>query len=481
MSDYYDILIVGAGPAGMGLAHRATQIMPDYSIGIIEKGRPALKRRCIAQEGMLCPETSCGPCNIMTGVGGAGTRSDGKLLLCPEIGGDLQQYFGGDKKKAYELIDRLDEEIWTKYDPEVETSFVGGTKEEMYELRRKARVLGMDFLVSKQKHIGSDNLPTLIQSFMEDLKGRDVDFRTQTTVDDILFEEKEGGYKKAVGVKLENGEEIRAKYVALCVGRSGHDWIINLADKNGISYLHRPIDIGVRVEVLKDVMDPITDISYDFKLHITAKPSGNKVRTFCTNPGGEVAKEDYPGEKIVSVNGHSKKGKKTENTNFALLTTISFTKPLANSHEYGRHVGETGYTLGGGKVLLQRLGDLRNFRRSKQKDIDKNLVQPTLSRDNYCPGDLDLLLGGKITRNLLSGFEQLAKIIPGIDNDETLLYAPEIKKYSARFTIDENFMTNIQNLFVAGDGAGLSRDIVNSNATGWLAAMGISRLEKDKK
>jgi uncharacterized FAD-dependent dehydrogenase len=297
-----------------------------------------------------------------------------------------------------------------------------------------------------------------------------IDFMLNTHVADLIIEEERGnGRKVCRGVITANGDEIRARHTISAPGRVGAAGVDEMIKKHGIEAEYVGIDVGVRVEVLAITMNPVTKINRDPKFHIMTKRYDDFARTFCTNERGFVVKEVYEG--FIGVNGHSLRSKKSENTNFSFLVRVELTKPVENTTRYGRSIAKLATTIGGGKPIVQRMGDLRRGRRSTWHGIKRNLVQNTLT--DVTPGDISMALPHRITMDIIEGLEKLNEIIPGVASDSTLLYAPEIKFYAMRVKVDKNMETSVKNLFVAGDGAGLSRDIVNAAATGVLAARGV--------
>lgn len=269
------------------------------------------------------------------------------------------------------------------------------------------------------------------------------------------------------------GELIKTKYIIVAPGRGNADWFLKISEKIGLKANHGPIDVGVRVEVPSIIMESITEINHDPKFHIYTNTYDDFVRTFCTNPYGFVVEENY-GD-IVGVNGHSMADKKSENTNFSFLTRIELTEPVENTTSYGKSIAKLTTTLGGGKPLLQRLGDLKRGRRSTWDRLKKSSFDPTLKQ--ITPGDIAMALPHRIVTNIIEGLEKLDKVIPGVSDDHTLLYAPEIKYYAMKTNVNSDLETSVSDIFVAGDGAGLSRDVTNACATGILAARGILKKE----
>ncbi|MDD4331454.1 MAG: NAD(P)/FAD-dependent oxidoreductase [Methanosarcinaceae archaeon] len=461
----YDVIIVGAGPAGMFAAGELAE--KKLRCLLIDMGRDIDKRRCPMDEKGYC--THCTPCDIMCGVGGCGTFSDGTLNLRPDIGGDLVE-FTGDQGKAWELVDHVDK-VFLKCGAPLEPS-LSLESPEIEKLKRRAASVGARFIEIKQRHIGSDNAPAVIGKFKQLLEELGVEFLLESQVKDLLI--KAG---KIQGVLLASETPIFASYVLLAPGRRGCDWVSEMVTGHGIKASYGGIDIGVRVEVPAIIMDPVTKINRDPKFHIQTRRYDDFVRTFCTNMRGYVVKEEY--EDFIATNGHSMANVESKNTNFAFLARIELTKPMENTTKYARSIAKLATTIGGGKPVLQRMGDLRRGRRSTPERLARNLVINTLK--DVTPGDISMALPHRIVMDIIEGLETLNEIIPGVASDSTLLYAPEVKFYAMRLEVDRKMETNIQNLFAAGDGAGLSRDIVNAAATGILAAQGIFEKEAKKR
>ncbi|MDP6459844.1 MAG: NAD(P)/FAD-dependent oxidoreductase [Candidatus Hydrothermarchaeota archaeon] len=447
----YDVVVIGAGPAGMFAAYELTS-NSDLKVLIVEMGKDVSKRICPMEKTNVC--VKCNPCHIMSGIGGAGGLSDGTLNLRPDIGGDLQEFTG--EEESWDLVKYVDK-IYVKHGTPSKLYKASNTEE--VELSRKAASAGTEFIQIPQRHIGSDHTPEVIESLAKDLKKKGVDFLLQTSVEDILNSE----------LKLSNNKTIKTKYILAAPGRSGASWIVDQAKKLELRIRHGPIDVGVRVEVPGIVMGPVCRINRDPKFHIITQTYDDFVRTFCVNHRGYVVKEVY--KDYVGVNGHSLRGKRSGNTNFAFLTKIELTEPVENSTLYGETIAKTATTIGGGNPLIQRLGDLRRGRRSTWKRIDRGQVTPTLR--GVTPGDVSMVMPHRIVTNILEGLEKLDKVIPGVASDSTLLYAPEIKFYAMRVKVGKSMETSRPNLFAAGDGAGVSRGLIIASATGIMAARGI--------
>lgn len=451
----YDAIIVGAGPAGMFAAY---ELAGKMAVLVIDLGRDIKDRECKMKRRGIC--THCDPCDIMCGVGGAGTYSDGTLNLRPDIGGDLAEQTG-DPEYAWQLVDFVDK-VFLKYGAPDHLYIPKG--EEVEQLKRRAASVGARFIEIVQRHIGSDNAPLVIANFEKDMKDKGVKFMLDTKVEDLLIED-----NICKGIVLNDGTKITSRFTVIAPGRVGAKWIDEILHKHKIEAKYAPIDVGVRVEVPSIIMDPITYINHDPKFHIQTKTYDDFVRTFCTNERGFVVKEEY--EDFIATNGHSMTNERSDNTNFAFLVRVELTEPIENTVRYGRSIAKLATTIGGGKPVLQRMGDLRRGRRSTGKRLKKNQVINTLK--DVTPGDISMALPHRIVTDIREGLEVLNEIIPGVAADSTLLYAPEIKFYSMQVIVNTDMESSITNLFAAGDGAGLSRDIVNAAATGVIAGRGI--------
>lgn len=459
----FDVIIVGAGPGGMFASYK---LAGKLKTAIFEMGRDISRRKCPSDlSESYC--TKCNPCNITSGVGGAGGLSDGKLnYVHPEYPSSFS--VGGD-------FDFLDPNYLIEKMKEVDDIFLKhGAPDELYgddlnkieDFLKKANAAGIEFVPLRQRHVGSDELPKVVKSIEDKLKKDGVKIYTRKTVVDI-------DPKKKV-VRTEKGEEFGYDYLIIAVGRSGANWLEKWAKEYNLEVAEnsKAIDVGVRVEVPASIMDDITSAIYDPKLRVVTKRHDDYMRTFCTCPRGWVIREDY-GD-FCLVNGHSKAKEKTSNTNFALLGHYEFTEPFDEPNEWGRDLARITTKLGGGNPIVQRLKDLRLGRRSTESRIKNNrLVQPTLK--TAIPGDISLAYPGRAIDDILDALERLDKVIPGVADDSTLLYAPEVKFYSLKLKVDEWMRTNIPYIYAIGDGAGVSRGIVGAAVTGLIAAEGILR------
>ena len=461
----YDVVIVGAGPAGLFSAYELCK-NKNLKILLLDKGKLAKNRTCPMKKNNKC--VNCNPCAILSGYGGAGTFSDGKLNFIPKLGkSDLFKYM--DISEAYQIIDDT-EKIFNEF--KMDSKVYPTNMEEAHDLEEKIARLGANLLIIKQKHLGSDMLPTYIENFTDYLKNNGIDILENADVIDII---EENNNYKTVYMNNKNKKEVESKYVIVAPGRTGAKWVQELADKYKIDYTSQSIEIGVRVEVRKEILAPITDVIYDPTIFIRTDTYNDQIRTFCTNPGGFVAKENYNG--YICVNGHALKEVKSNNSNFAFISKVNLTEPVTNTREYGECIAKIANTLGAGKPIIQTLRDLKMGRRSNMDRIKKGFIEPTLK--DVVAGDLALVLPHRIIKNIIEGLETLDKIIPGVNNGETLLYGPEIKFFSNEITTNNKMKLENHNIYFIGDGAGKAGNIVTAAATGLIAARDI--LENNNK
>jgi uncharacterized FAD-dependent dehydrogenase len=452
-----DVVIIGAGPAGL---FAAAKLASHLKVIIIDKGRGMEGRACIALKKRTCKK--CSPCNITGGLGGAGGLSDGKLNLRPDIGGNLEEFVSNEE--AWDIINEIDEFFLKHGAPD---ELYAPSDEEIAEILKKSAASGIKFIPIVQRHIGSDKTPDVINSIKKELEELGVIFLLETNVLDIIAD---GRIKGVVAQdKNENEFKIKCDYVMAAPGRVGAYWLSDQLKKLNVPIKYNPVDIGVRVEVPQIVMDYITNIEWDPKFHITTKTYDDFVRTFCVCPKGFIVEEVY--DSFVGVNGHSMREKVSENTNFAFLVRVELTEPTENTSAYAFSVASITNILGSGKPIIQRLGDLKRGRRSTWKRIEKSNVSPTFK--NVVPGDIAMALPNRLVIDIIEGLEALDEVIPGVASDSTLLYAPEIKLYAMRTDVDRGMKTRVEGLYVAGDGAGVSRGIVGAAATGIIAAKSI--------
>ncbi len=449
----FDVIIVGGGPAGLFSAYHLVE-HSNLKVLMLEKGKKPLARKCPNHNLQKC--VGCQPCNILSGVGGAGLYSDGKLNFIPRLGKtDLTQFMPLSSAQA--LIDET-EAIFTKFG--MDGAIYPTNMDQAKEIRKDAKRFGIDLMLIKQKHLGSDNLPKYIADMASYIESKGMVLQTSEEVLDIISED-----GKVMGV-ITNKRAYQADNVILAPGRIGANWVGGLAQKHGINVSQRGIEVGVRVEVHNDIMDDLCNIIYDPTFFIRTAKYDDLTRTFCTNQGGFISLENY--KDFVCVNGHAYTGKKSSNTNFAFLSKVVLTEPVTDNQAYGESIGHLSAIIGGGKPILQRFGDLKRGRRSTWNRIRKGYIEPTMT--NVVCGDIAMALPERILSNLIEGLEALNLVIPGVSNDETLLYSPEIKFFATQIETDNDLETAIKGMYVAGDGPGVAGNIVSAAATGLIPA-----------
>ena len=439
MNEIYDVLLIGAGSAGLFAADRLAE--SGQNVLVVDRGDEPEKRK-----------------DMNFGVGGAGTYSDGKLNLTHRIGGDPQS-FGRTATEVETYIEKIDA-VFTENG--VDGGYSGTDGKSLQELMRKAHAVGVDFIYAKQRHIGTDRLHVVMNRFYKRLTERGIKFLLNFRIRSI--EKKDG-----IFILSGDSEKLQARAVIAAPGRAGAYWLREQAKKLNIKNMYGPIDVGVRVEFPADIYAEIAKVMYDAKFRLYTKSYDDLVRTFCTNPNGYIVKEKF--DDFVLVNGHANWSSKTNNTNFALLSRVSLTDPVEDTTKYGRDIARLATTIGGGKPILQRLRDFVNGRRSTWDRIAKSAVSPTLT--DVTPGDIAMAFPQRIVTNLMEGLNILNHIISGLESNSTLLYAPEIKFYDTKYQVSPKLETNLKNFFVAGDASGHSRGIIYSAVTGILAAEGV--------
>ncbi len=456
----YDVAIVGAGPAGLfaALTLAWESSRGRARIALLDAGLPAARRRCPLRERGVCPR--CRPCHLLQGVGGAGALSSGIINLRPDVGGELDRLLGS-WDEAMKLIETVDR-VFLRFGAPRDRLFEPDPSR-VAELERRAVKAGAKFIPIRQRHMGTDNTVKVIAAMERFLLEHRVEIHTLTRVERV---EPSGS-----GFTLHTSRgRLEARTVILAPGRSGAAWLKQEAARLGIETEPGPLDVGVRVEVPYTVMEPLTSVVWDPKVVIHTRTYDDRVRTFCTNPGGYVVEEVYE-DGVVGVNGETYASRRSRNTNFAFLVTIKLTDPLEDPLDYGRSIARMATKLGGGRPLVQRLGDLEAGRRSTWDRISRSVVEPTLR--NATPGDISMALPHRVLTDILEGLQRLDDLAPGVWSKHTLLYAPEVKYYSLRVRVNPKTMeTSVPGIYAAGDGAGLSRGINVAAATGILAARG---------
>lgn len=449
-----DICIIGAGPAGL---FTALQIHGKRDYLILEKGKKINERKCPRELTGVCNQ--CNPCNITSGVGGAGTTSDGKITLTPEFGGNLHEYFTTSELNKYiEYIDN----IFVKYGAP-ENSLFKPDNEISKNLIKEGNKHGIRILPAVYRHLGTDGSKIVISNIFNEIKDN---VMTEKNIINISLNK-----NKEFVVETEDGDLITSNKLVVATGREGSSQTTLLLNKLGIQSKSLAVDVGVRVETSASILKDLTDNFYEVKCLYNTPTYDDRVRTFCMCPYGEVTTEFNKTENVITVNGHSNRFKKTDNTNFALLVSKNFTEPFKDPNSYASHIARLANLLSDGGVLIQRLGDLRNGRRSTESRINRGVVKPTLQAS---PGDLSLVLPHRHLVSILETLYVLNYIFPGINNNDTLLYGVEIKLYSNKYNVKKTMESeDMENLFIIGDGSGITRSICQSAITGVIAGQSL--------
>lgn len=455
----YDVIIVGGGPAGIFAALELCQ-QANLDVLILEKGRDIEKRVCpILGTDKSCPP--CVPCSQVSGWGGAGAFSDGKLTLSPDVGGNLKDYLGQEQTAA--LI-RYADETYLRFGG---SDALYGFGDAVEQLRRRASRADLRLLPVPMRHLGTERCSQVLRNMRDFLKGR-VDLELRTAAARILVDT-----GQVRGIQTQKGDEIRCRYLILAPGREGADWLAGQAARLKLTLAHNPVDVGVRVEVPAAVLEELTSVLYESKLEFYSRSFDDRIRTFCMCPAGEVTMEcTAGGDPVITVNGHSYGERKTANTNFALLVSTNFTEPFHDPISYGRYLARLANLVSHG-VLVQRLGDLLEGRRSTPARIARGLVEPTLK--SATPGDLSCVMPYRFLKGIIEMLEAMDHLASGVASRHTLLYGVEVKFYSSRLKLTQSLETEIADLFAVGDGAGVTRGLTQASASGVVAAREILR------
>lgn len=461
MGNKYDVIIIGAGPSGIFCAYELLDKNPDLKVLMIEKGRSIEKRQCPKRITKEC--VGCQPCSITTGFAGAGAFSDGKLSLSPDVGGNLPEILGYDK--ALELIGESDK-IYLKFGAD-ENVYGLGKEKEIREIRRKAINANLKLIECPIRHLGTEEGYKIYGKLQHHLEDVGVELLFNTMVKDIIIED-----NVVKAVVTDKGDTFYSDEIVAGVGREGADWFSHICEQHGIETKVGTVDVGVRVEVRDEIMQFLNENLYEAKLVYHTPTFDDKVRTFCTNPSGEVATEYYD-DNLAVVNGHAYKSKdmKTNNTNFAILVSKNFTKPFKTPIEYGKQIAQLSNMLCGGKILVQTFGDFRRGRRTNEERLSRNNLIPTLK--DAVPGDLSLVFPHRIMIDIEEMIFALDKVTPGLASDETLLYGVEVKFYSNKVVVNTDFETSIRGLRAIGDGASVTRGLQQASANGISVARSI--------
>jgi len=463
--EQYDVVIVGAGPAGIFTAIELFEKNANLKVMVLDMGRTIKKRACVARSTNVC--ANCQPCSVTSGWAGAGAFSDGKLSLSPEVGGRILEYF--DTQTVNDLIHYTDE-LYLRFG--ADDWIYGAESTKVEEIKYQAAKHNIQLVPCGLRHLGTEKAAKVLEAMYEHLltyKG--FTFSELTQACDLVIED-----RKVTGllIKRRGKEEIiSCKHIVAAPGRSGAGWLSDLAQKHGLQTFSNEVDIGVRVEVHNSVMDHLTKDLYEVKLVYYSDTFENKVRTFCMNPGGIVSEEHYDG-KVAAVNGHSYSDPalKTENTNFAILVSTKFTEPFNQPIEYGMYIAKLGNMLTGGGIMVQRLGDLLAGRRTDHNRLKRSSTIPTLK--SAVPGDLSFVLPHRYLASIVEALKAFDKIAPGLYSKDVLLYGVEVKFYSSKIEVDNKFETRLKGLYAIGDGAGISRGLMQASASGVVVARGIT-------
>ena len=454
-----DVVIIGAGPAGIFTALEMIKKGSRKSIVIVEKGQPVEKRHCPKDKTKQC--VSCKPyCHITTGFSGAGAFSDGKLSLCYEVGGDLPSLIGEDL--AQETIDYTDG-IYLEFGADTHIEGISNSQE-VKEIRMRAIQAGLKLVDCPIRHMGTEKAQSIYYAIEQYLSEHGVELIFGYECNDIILGD---GVCKGVHIQNSRGESmtIEADSTVIATGRRGAEWLEKICAEYDIAHQPGTVDIGVRVEVRNEIIEKVNEVLYESKLIGYPGPFKNKVRTFCQNPGGFVSQENYDNDLAV-VNGHSYKDLKSNNTNLAILVSHNFSYPFNQPIEYARKVGELTNMLGAGHIMVQRFGDILDGKRTWEKELSQSNVKPTLP--DAVAGDITAAMPYRAMMNIINFIKAMDHVVPGFASTETLLYSPELKFYSNRVKMDKDFNTNVKGLHCLGDSSGWTRGLMMASVMGVL-------------
>lgn len=475
MTSKYDAIVIGMGPGAIFFAYEMIQKDKSKKILLVEQGKRVENRKCPIETIGKC--VKCKPfCDITSGFSGAGAFSDGKLSLYNEedddfyVGGELHKYVGVEETKR--LIDYTDN-IYLKFgaDPKLE-----GTehKKEVNEIKKKAKKEEITLIDIPIRHLGTEKAHELYKKLENYLEDNNIDLMFETEVKDLIIEENESNGIIVHNVKTNEEEKIYGKNIVIAVGRKGANWLVNMCNKHKIKTEAGVVDIGVRYELSDEVMKEINEYMYEGKFIGYPGPFKDKVRTFCQNPSGFVSSEVYD-EGINLVNGHSYKDKKSTHTNLAILVSHHFNYPFNKPIEYGRNIAKNINELGNGNIVVQRLGDIYRGKRTWNEELENNKIKPTLK--SAVAGDITFALGYRTMTDILQFIRSMDKVVEGFANPENLLYAPEIKFYSNKVVINQEFETSVKGLYSIGDGGGMTRGLMMASASGVQMARNLIKKE----
>ena len=453
-----DVVIVGAGPAGIFTAIEMIRLNSKKKIVIVEKGKAIEDRKCPKSITKQC--VSCKPyCHITTGFSGAGAFSDGKLSLSYEVGGSLPELIGPDL--AQETINYTDK-IYLEFGADTHIEGIGND-EEVKEIRKRAIQAGLKLVDCPIRHLGTEKAQDIYQAIEQYLINNGVEILFGYECSDLILDD-----TNCKGVYVSDGKKtlsIEASHTVIATGRRGADWLEKLCAEHSIAHQPGTVDIGVRVEVRNEVMETVNRVLYESKLVGYPHPFKNKVRTFCQNPGGFVSQENYDNDLAV-VNGHSYKETKSDNTNLAILCSHNFNYPFNQPIEYAQKVGELTNMLGAGHILVQRYGDILDGKRTWPKELAQSNLRPTLP--DAVAGDITAAMPYRAMTNIINFIQAVDHVVPGFASTETLLYSPELKFYSNKIKMDTDFNTSVDGLHCLGDSSGWTRGLMMASVMGVL-------------
>ena len=457
------IIIVGGGPAGLFATYELKKLHSEYAITIFEKGKLVQNRHCPKDKMKKC--VNCSPCNITTGISGAGAFSDGKLSLSPEVGGSLPDLIGYDV--VQNLIDYTDN-IYLSFGADEKIEGVSDN-DSIKNIRKRAIRANLKLVDCPIRHLGTEKSQEIYYKLQQHLIDSGVEIVDRVEVDDLIIEN-----NKCVGVITDKNKTISTNHYAdkviVATGRRGASWLEDCCKKHNISHLPGTVDFGVRVECRNEIMEEVNKALYESKLIGYPEPFRNKVRTFCQNPGGFVSQENYD-EGLAVVNGHSYKELKSNNTNLAILVSHNFSTPFNEPIKYAKMIGELTNMLGDGNILVQRFGDILNGKRTWQKELNRSNLVPTLK--DAVAGDITSAMPYRAMISIINFIKQLDEVVPGFASDETLLYSPELKFYSNKVEMDKYLKTSVDNLYCLGDSSGWTRGLMMASVMGVYCARNI--------
>lgn len=461
MNNKYDVILVGGGIANISLA--LNLINTDIKVLLIELGKDIKNRTCPKEKAGKC--VNCNPCAITSGFSGAGCFSDCKLTYSSEVGGTLIEYVG--KSKFDELLNKADKMF---LDHGAKEPLVNGgdyADKLAYDCQR----YGMKLIKGSVRHLGTDGSYYVMLNIRDKIEeAPNIDVLCNTEVIDINFKD------QVVYTDRKDLPYFEYDQISIAVGRSGSGWLRQVCKNNGIKVLNSSVDIGVRVECPRSITDEVTDHLYEFKI-VNYSSSDNKVRTFCVNPGGYVVQENY--DDCVCVNGHSLSDNKCLNTNFALLVSCNFTDPFNEPIKYGKSICKLSNMLSDGKVMVQRLVDLKNKKRSTKSRISRLSIEPTLKDAE--PGDLRYVLPANVLDSIVETLDNLNNVMPGMNGVNTILYSPEVKFYSSKVELNSNLQNDkFDNVYFIGDSSGVTHGIMQSVMSGIYVSEDLKEKYKNK-